>query len=622
MVKSNQSVLQIGRNKHWPYIASYHGQWQTLPIEVIEAVMDMNMTTPARSIVTSGVEHQLHAIDPLSLQHIVAIRLLIDEAAQLAVKASQAIAAGNTVRSRTLCGRLREMAIAKMAKAYRLDEVIASVVCMQCASAVEDVAKSVLRKNPDNADALYVQFFHEKIPSRTLAQNTTTEVLDRLIESSPMTAAYYRTRAMVHGFKQDFPAALKDFKQAIMLSKKNPFWTFEGVEIKTSNKSGAILTTPQQLQADGLAAAKKRMQQALHDNLADKPEELYESQVCFLRGATHHQYAIYLLESSIHKVNQQFSKSSLPNEQAVQTPSTAFSTDNIMLGKISSYKSTFNQIKSQLVTLAKKSIKDYVHFLSHFSMTMEPFEHNISNSGEKPNTPPHPPPRMDSAVVLACSMNELTIATKKPALEECTSFVMAIPSTAIESRGIPQYSGNNNAQPLSKTIVNGSGISKDLVPSDMPTSVFEDPSIVQTGHIGTYHPLLMEAWFAIGLNYMLIGDFATGLAWHDRVMKMLASVDGFPVFMTARCMSHSDYWEVIRMVREKLVPGSGKATYDQEVAAAVANAKMIADGGADGAKKVVAEKKLSDSEKLMRQLHTKRADTLAVYIQHLIYNTK
>ncbi|ORY40181.1 hypothetical protein BCR33DRAFT_719565 [Rhizoclosmatium globosum] len=455
MVKSNQSVLQIGRNKHWPYIASYHGQWQTLPIEVIEAVMDMNMTTPARSIVTSGVEHQLHAIDPLSLQHIVAIRLLIDEAAQLAVKASQAIAAGNTVRSRTLCGRLREMAIAKMAKAYRLDEVIASVVCMQCASALEDVAKSVLRKNPDNADALYV------------------------IESSPMTAAYYRTRAM------------------------NPFWTFEGVEIKKGNKSGPILTTPQQLQADGLAAAKKRMQQALHDNLAEKPEELYESH--------------------IHK--------------AVQTPSTAFSTDNIMLGKISSYKSTFNQIKSQLVTLAKKSIKDYVHFLSHFSMTMEPFEHNISNS-----------------------------ATKKPALEECTSFVMAIPSTAIES-----------------PIVNGSGISKDLVPSDMPTSVFEDPSIVQTGHIGTYHPLLMEA-----------------------------CVDGFPVFMTARCMSHSDYWEVIRMVREKLVPGSGKASYDQEVAAAVANAKMIADGGADGAKKV----------KLMRQLHTKRADTLAVYIQHLIYNTK
>lgn len=62
--------------------------------------------------------------------------------------------------------RMRELAVNKLALAYRIDEIATAVVTMQSASAVDEVAAKVLKKNADQLEALYVNFFHEKIPSR------------------------------------------------------------------------------------------------------------------------------------------------------------------------------------------------------------------------------------------------------------------------------------------------------------------------------------------------------------------------------------------------------------------------------------------------------------------------
>jgi hypothetical protein len=64
-----------------------------------------------------------------------------------------------------------ELAVEKLARAYALDEVAASVASMQSASAVEEVAGKVLerakaRGEEPSRDARYVYFFCEKIPSR------------------------------------------------------------------------------------------------------------------------------------------------------------------------------------------------------------------------------------------------------------------------------------------------------------------------------------------------------------------------------------------------------------------------------------------------------------------------
>jgi hypothetical protein len=57
------------------------------------------------------------------------------------------------------------MAVSKLAQAYAIDEVAASVAVMQGATAIDDIADKVLRHEPSNVDAMLVGFFHDKIPS-------------------------------------------------------------------------------------------------------------------------------------------------------------------------------------------------------------------------------------------------------------------------------------------------------------------------------------------------------------------------------------------------------------------------------------------------------------------------
>ena len=61
---------------------------------------------------------------------------------------------------------MREQASQKLARAYRIDEIATSFATMQGASALEEVSRLVLNRNPQDSDAKYVQFFHTKVPSR------------------------------------------------------------------------------------------------------------------------------------------------------------------------------------------------------------------------------------------------------------------------------------------------------------------------------------------------------------------------------------------------------------------------------------------------------------------------
>lgn len=72
----------------------------------------------------------------------------------------------STQMSATSQARIRSLAVSKLAQAYRIDEVAASVAVMQGSTALDDLADRVLRSEPSHPDARYVHFFHEKIPSR------------------------------------------------------------------------------------------------------------------------------------------------------------------------------------------------------------------------------------------------------------------------------------------------------------------------------------------------------------------------------------------------------------------------------------------------------------------------
>jgi hypothetical protein len=139
-------------------------------------------------------------VDPGVFRSVASIRRLIDEASELSVRASSGLSAavlgslrngggglGNSswgstqgfnplsdnahggravTMSATRIHRLRALAVQKLAAAYAADEIASSVMVMQGGSVFDDIAERVLKYDPNDTDAKYVHFFHEKIPSR------------------------------------------------------------------------------------------------------------------------------------------------------------------------------------------------------------------------------------------------------------------------------------------------------------------------------------------------------------------------------------------------------------------------------------------------------------------------
>lgn len=111
---------------------------------------------------------------------------------------------------------MRQQASQKLACAFRLDEIACSVVIMQGATTLENVASMVLRRNADDNDAKYVHFFQEKIPSRQVAESTDLAVLSELVDNGVQSQPeILRTRAAVKIFKGDYYDAVQDYTAAL-----------------------------------------------------------------------------------------------------------------------------------------------------------------------------------------------------------------------------------------------------------------------------------------------------------------------------------------------------------------------------------------------------------------------
>ncbi|RKF56204.1 putative fungal specific transcription factor domain-containing protein [Erysiphe neolycopersici] len=214
-------ALNICRNKHWRYISSFHGSWLELLLEVLETLARNNYNLP-----------RPRPIDPAVFFDILKIRQLVEDATNLAVRATSCVALSpSAYLLKHSNGRLsyenmlerkhrmREQATQKLSKAYQLDEIACSVATMQSASTLENVAQLVLQRNSNNTDAKYVHFFHEKIPSRQLAECTTLQSSDELIPEHPSKSEILRTRAVTKIFKGDLFGAVQDLTTALQICK-------------------------------------------------------------------------------------------------------------------------------------------------------------------------------------------------------------------------------------------------------------------------------------------------------------------------------------------------------------------------------------------------------------------
>ncbi|KAL2177058.1 uncharacterized protein P884DRAFT_269969 [Thermothelomyces heterothallicus CBS 202.75] len=505
----SQQVLVICRNKHWRYISSFHGPWLQLPPEILETIANTNYNTP-----------RPRPIDPAVFFDLVKIRRLVDEATNLTVRAASGVASigqrgipGGGSHHADILGfgygarpppqtklsaerrhRMREQATQKLMEAYWLDEIASSVATMQSASSLEEVASLVLQRNPHDADAKYVHFFHEKIPSRQLAECTSLSPINDMIAARPSNPAPLRTRAMVRIFKGDYQGAVDDLTEALKLHR---LYRPAHASPKPSQESR---------QPENLLHGTRRRQEDVILKPEDQPSSL-EMQLLFQRAG------VYLAIAC------RYVAVALP---AGSAPATGHADGGVVetgaTERLPKEELSAAEQKAQvrmaearkLVRLnAKRALRDYTAYLSFFEYSpdlpievADDFARKSHLSG----------PRSPSA------------GEGEPTFPPHRVYALSDLFTSSPPAGLPPY-------PVT-----------EMVP--------EPPSpgpVRTTTEALTCHPLLTDALHALLLCHSLIQTSAKELLRHaNMVARLTRLADGYPVFQSSRCPARADWIEVLR----------------------------------------------------------------------------
>ncbi|KAK7695222.1 hypothetical protein QCA50_002412 [Cerrena zonata] len=386
---------------------------------------------------------------------------------------------------------------------------------MQGGSVFDDIADRVLKVDPNDVDARYVQFFHEKIPSRQLAESTTTHQLDRLIAVQPHRLEFFRTRGIVHCFRDEYACAVKDFTHALRESraqrkaraahrssvasdhhhgKGSRKKTGKGVS-KTNGQAPPNGTSAPSISKSPSIDGPNGEPLLLHPSvLPDAPDPI-EPQCVFLRGAAYLQHAVYLIEDAIFRLEGVRKQPSAEGGEIrlcyiengryggleVANPDGPLGSRDG--AKLQAYRNTLanSGFRDQVTGLIKKALRDHEKFLSYFD-TLEGHHSDYTrrNLAEKAE--------------LAFRICE-------------------------------------NMRPTSHH-----------APPPLP-----DLPVMFT----TYHPLLVESHFSVLICQLLLGDFISLVPNFYRAAQLVDGLEGYPVFLPPRSMAQAEFVEVL----ERLASG-------------------------------------------------------------------
>ncbi|KAK4643988.1 hypothetical protein QC761_300770 [Podospora bellae-mahoneyi] len=504
LVRSQQQLI-ICRNKHWRYISAFHGPWLQLPPEVIETLANINYNTP-----------RPRPIDPAVFFDLVKIRRLVDEAIDLAVRAASGVASlnqqsipglhhaaalglgfgfrpGNQAKlSPERKHRMRKDATHKLCKAYKLDEVACSVSTMQSASALEEVASLVLQRSPDDSDAKYVHFFHEKIPSRQLAECTSLQPLDEAIHENPSDPEPLRTRGIVKIFKEDFQGAVADFTDALRVHRlRRPTHRYAGKDAEAEQQ---------------VAQRTARRTEDVVLKEEEQPSSL-ETQLLFQRAGVYLTMACQHVDAAFPDGSPQVPEPDSDGDQA----SPPLSPEVL-------------EARQHVRQNAKRALRDYMTYLSHFEYSpdlpldiAEDFARKVNSIANGVRVPRH-------TTKSASPLGNDERTTQKPHRIYVLSDLFA-PSPPPD---LPPYPITDLAS----------------LQAQQPPPPVLSPVITETL---TYHPLLADALHALLLCHCLIQTSAKELLRHAYMVARLARLaDGYPAFQASRSPARTDWVEVLR----------------------------------------------------------------------------
>ncbi|KAF2279051.1 uncharacterized protein EI97DRAFT_499549 [Westerdykella ornata] len=534
------SALIICRNKHWRYISSFHGPWLQLPPEVLESLAHTNY-----------LSQRPHPIDPAVFYDLVKIRKNVEEATNLAVRATSGLTSaalsnslsashgmlgsaaalglgynyggggGNAKLSRERKHRMRELATAKLSQAYRLDEIAASVATMQSASTLENVAQLVLQRNPNDVEAKYVHFFHEKIPSRMMAQCTPLEVLDSIVAERPSDGSPLRTRALTRIFKEDYVNAAKDLTEGLSRARYM-------LAQHRAGKDQLVLAKPQQ---EFHARDWREIKVAEEDQPSSLETQLlfHRAGVYFTIACQHVHAALDGLREAEEAKARREAQEEAGEEPTPETPAEQAARHNRL------------EARKQVRANAKRAIRDYTAFLSHFDYT------------------PGISPEVAEALLrhLNATADEPIKGSEGP-VEQHPDPSSPATSTSTSEALIPHrrtHQSHHQPRPWPKLdppeVFKVSELFEPAAPASLPPypPLPDTPSspFAESQEAITYHPLLTDALHSLLLCHALTQTPPKELLRHAHNAARLARIcDGYPIFLAARSPARADWIEVLR----------------------------------------------------------------------------
>jgi hypothetical protein len=454
---------------------------------------------------------------------------------------------------------MRELATAKLSQAYHLDEIAASVATMQSASTLEDVAQFVLQRSPNDVDAKYVHFFHEKIPSRMMAQCTPLKVLDEIIAERPNDGSPFRTRALTRIFKEDFLNSAKDLTEGLSIARY----------MLAQHRAGK----------DQLVLAKSMQEQYGRDwrqevkiPEEDQPSSL-ETQLLFHRAGVYFTIACGYVHSALDGLKEaEEDKAKREAQIAAGEEPTPESPEEAEAHK------RRMEARKQVRQNAKRALRDYTAFLSHFDYTPgispEIAEALLRQLGNSTNGFPK------ESSIINKPLNRL--------LEGAGTSGSPISEALVPHRRPHAHHPDRPSWPKLPTpeIFKVSQLFESAPPSSLPPFPTPSPTGPNASAVSaaattfadshesiTYHPLLTDALHSLLLCHALIQTPPKELIRHAHNAARLARVcDGYPIFLAARSPARADWIEVLRrahnwislssswenLCRPAPLPGQGK----------------------------------------------------------------
>ena len=459
---------------------------------------------------------------------------------------------GSTAKlSRERKHRMRELATQKLSQAYRLDEIAASVATMQSASSLEEVAHLVLQRNVANSDAKYVHFFHEKIPSRMLAQCTSLKPLDEVLQERPNDSAALRTRAVTRIFKDDFAGAARDLTDALATYRHLTAQHNAGRgQLELANALGGT-------ERKSGSAVKSTMEMGLEEE--NQPSSL-EPQLLFHRAGVYLTLACQYIQSALLEY---------PGELQVAIDSKGCPDHSIAPSTVTENETRMlrQEARKLVKTYAKRALRDYMSFLSNFDYTpglpyatTEEFFRKVSaaaNGSIRPKVRP-PSKLLDMSGNTNLSNGTLSdaLVPRTPARNSFSNHPYTHSSTSLPPLPAPevhQVSSLFSASPPA-SLPPYPANSMALIPRNptIPDSTSEEIpkkllSSFEPHEAVTYHPLLTDALHSLLLCHSLMQTSPKEHLRHAHMVGRLARVcDGYPIFLAARSPSRADWIEVIR----------------------------------------------------------------------------